>query len=413
MSTLKMVALAPRAYLRRNFIWTLAGNGVYGASQWAVLSLIAKLGSTEMLGRYALAVAIATPPMMLSHLNLRAVLATDAEREHPFADYLKVRHAMNAAGMVAVACIAFASVAPMVTLLIGVSLAAENQSDLYFGALQRRERMDTIASSMMLRGAGSVAAVAGALAFTNDLIVVAAALCSARLLLLFTYDRPKAGSQEAAAEHGQGSHWRILRNALPLGAVLMLISLTTNLPRYAIERLLGTAPLGIFAAIASFVAVGYLVTNALGQSTMPRLARCYVERDLTAFRKLTVTTALMGAGVGVAGVIAATLIGAPVLALLYRPEFADFAPVLIATMAAGILLYTANTLGYANTSTRKFDMQVPLFGVSALVCFIASEIFIPRHGLMGAAMALASAAAVQIVGHLYILRRTLREAARQ
>jgi O-antigen/teichoic acid export membrane protein len=193
----------------------------------------------------------------------------------------------------------------------------------------------------------------------------------------------------------------------------MLISLTTNAPRYAIERWLGTEPLGTFAALASFVAIGYLITNALGQSTMPRLANSYVARDVTAFRKLASVTALMGAGVGIAGVIAATLIGGPILALLYRPEFAAFAPVLVAVMAASVLLYTANTLGYVNTSTRKFDMQVPLFGVSALVCLIVSEIFIPRQGLMGAAIALASAATVQIAGHLYILQRTLREAARQ
>jgi O-antigen/teichoic acid export membrane protein len=231
--------------------------------------------------------------------------------------------------------------------------------------------------------------------------------------LLFAYDRPKGSRHEAAPEHRQSSRWRILRSAAPLGAVLMLISLTTNLPRYVIERRLGTEPLGIFAAIASFVAVGYLVTNALGQSTMPRLARCYVERDLPAFRKLTVTTALMGAVVGVAGVIAAALIGGPVLALLYRPEYAAFAPVLVAIMSASVLLYTANSLGYVNTSTRKFDAQVPLFGASALVCLVASEIFIPRYGLNGAAMALASAAAVQIAGHSWILRRTLLEAVRQ
>ena len=405
--------LAPRAHLRRNFIWTLAGNGVYGASQWAALSLIAKLGGTEMLGRYALAVAIATPPMMLSHLNLRAVLATDSNREHPFADYLTVRHAMNAAGLIAVACIAFASVGPAVTLLIGLGLAAENQSDLYFGAMQRRERMDTIATSMMLRGVGSIAAVAGGLAFTRDLIVVAGALCSIRLLLLLAYDRPKGSSGEEEPAKPDNSRWRILRNALPLGAVLMLISLTTNVPRYTIERWLGTEPLGAFAALASFVAIGYLITNALGQSTMPRLAQSYVARDLSAFRKLATATALMGAGVGIAGVIAAAVIGGPVLGLLYRPEYAAFAPVLVAVMGAGVLLYTANTLGYVNTSTRKFDMQVPLFGASALVCLVASEIFIPRHGLIGAAMALASAAAVQIVGHLLILRTTLREAARQ
>ena len=36
--------------LRSNFAWTFAGNSIYGACQWGVMSLIAKLGSGEMLG---------------------------------------------------------------------------------------------------------------------------------------------------------------------------------------------------------------------------------------------------------------------------------------------------------------------------------------------------------------------------
>src|ERR1039458_10701282 len=81
----------PSASLRSSFAWTLAGNGLYAAAQWATLSLAAKLGGSEMLGQYALAVALTTPLVMLSHLNLRAVLATDLDGRHPFGDYVAVR----------------------------------------------------------------------------------------------------------------------------------------------------------------------------------------------------------------------------------------------------------------------------------------------------------------------------------
>ena len=64
---------------------------MFAASQWTLLILIAKLGNSVMLGQYALALAIVTPVMQFSHLNLRAVLATDAGETHPFGDYLAVR----------------------------------------------------------------------------------------------------------------------------------------------------------------------------------------------------------------------------------------------------------------------------------------------------------------------------------
>ena len=123
--------------LRTNFAWTIAGNLVYGASQWAMLSLIAKLGNSEILGQYALAVAVATPVAMLSHLNLRAVLATDMERRRPFHDYLAVRLGTAAAALIATAAIALVSGYPRPVIaaivLMGVCLGLENVSDTYYG----------------------------------------------------------------------------------------------------------------------------------------------------------------------------------------------------------------------------------------------------------------------------------------
>ena len=65
--------------LRRNFSWTFVGNVVYSACQAGILMLLAKLGNPEMVGKYGLAMAIATPVLALSSLQLRAVLTTDVK----------------------------------------------------------------------------------------------------------------------------------------------------------------------------------------------------------------------------------------------------------------------------------------------------------------------------------------------
>src|SRR3954447_7257933 len=91
--------------LRSAFAWSFAGNVVNGFSSWAVLALIARLTSIEVLGQYALAVAVASPVAMLAHLNLRTVLATDVTNEHPLADYYAVRVWTAAAGFAVTAVI--------------------------------------------------------------------------------------------------------------------------------------------------------------------------------------------------------------------------------------------------------------------------------------------------------------------
>lgn len=402
---------APPVSLRTNFAWTVAGNVVYGASQWAILSLIAKLGGGEMLGQYALAIAVATPVAMLSHLNLRAVLATDVKRLHPFHDYLAVRLATTAAALVAIAAIAGVSGYPRpvvaAIVLVGVGLGAENVSDTYYGLMQRRERMELIARSMSARGLLSVAALGVTLWLTRSLATAVAALVLARIAVLVAYDLPRGSAGEYLDRTGLPAQVRILRTALPLGIALMLVSLTSNVPRYAIEHNLGTRELGAFAAVASFIAAGGTVVNALGQSATPRLARYFAERDLRRFRELAWRLVALSFVLGTAGVAGAALVGRFVLSILYRPEYAAYNGLFVAVTAAGTLSYAAIMLGYVLTSARSFGPQMPLLAFVMASSAAASWTLVPVMGLGGAAVAIALAACVQIGGAILILRHAM------
>src|SRR4051794_18409006 len=77
--------------VRSNFVWTLAGNVAYAGAQWAVVIILAKWGTTEIVGEYALGLAIAGPVLMFANLQLRMVLVTDVRQECGFPCYLGFR----------------------------------------------------------------------------------------------------------------------------------------------------------------------------------------------------------------------------------------------------------------------------------------------------------------------------------
>jgi O-antigen/teichoic acid export membrane protein len=376
-----------------------------------LLSLAAKLGGAETLGEYALAVAVVTPVVMLAHLNLRAVLATDIERRHPLGDYLAARLAASGLGLAAIGVLAlfssYSGATAAAIVLTGVGQSAETISDAYYGAMQRREEMRGIARSMMARAALSVAAFGAVLYAGGGLVWALAALAAARCAVLLLYDRPAGSAGECLTGAGAPAAWEIVRTALPLGVVLMLVSLNTNLPRYAIERVLGVRELGAFAAVASFVTVGSTLVNALGQAATPRLAGHFSRGERAPFLRLTLKLAGVVLALGAAGVLTASLFGAFLLRILYRPEFAAHAGLLNAVMGVSILAYLAIALGYVLTSVREFKLQVPLFCCAALGCGTASWLLVPRFGLAGAVMALAVAPAVQIAGGAALLARAL------
>ena len=432
--------------LRRNFSWTFTGNLVYAASQWGMLVLLAKLGSPEMVGQFTLGLAVTAPVIMFTNLQLRGIQATDAKQQYAFADYLGLRLIGTGLALLIIAGITLKAgyrwETSLVILAIGLAKAFESISDVFYGLIQQHERMDRIAIALMIKGPLSLLFLSIGVLLTKTVLGGAVGLAIAWAVVLFACDIRNGAlilnsSQKAEIENfletgftvsKVGEHFESTENlhpstfpyqagkkiqnqllprwhlktlgkliwlALPLGFVMMLISLNTNIPRYFIERYLGERQLGIFAAMSYLMVVGQMVVSALAESASPRLAKYYAAGNSTAFRTLLFKLVGVGAVLGGAGVLVAVVAGREILTLLYRPEYGEQADLFVWLMVAAGMGYMSSFLGYGITAARYFRIQMPLFalvtGTSAISCLW----LIPTMGVRGAAIALIVGAVVQ------------------
>lgn len=413
-------AIPRRLTLRANFLWTLVGNVVYAACQWGIIVLLAKLGSPELVGEFGLALAITAPVLIGASLSLRNVQATDTAGEYTFGHYLSLRVFTTAVALLVIAgVVACSGCTPRlaaVIFLIGLAKGFESISDIFFGYLQQREQMDRIARSMIVKGILSLGAVALAIHFTANLAFAAAGMAAVWAAMLFCYDAPVAARLLPGAipavrllipRWTPRMLWRLALLALPGGIVMMLISFSGNIPRYFIAGHLGTHELGIFAALVYPMVAGSTVIGALGQSATPRLAQIYARADRHAFALLLGRMVIIGAVLGVLGVFVVWLAGAPILTLLYRPEYANYVHVFLWIAIATGLGYAASFLGYGMTAARYFRAQVPVFFVTMLVTAAACALLIPRYQLVGAAFAILAATVVQAIGSAAVIWHAL------
>jgi len=423
-----MIAGRRHVSLRENFIWTLVGDAVYAGSLWGMMILLAKLGDPGMVGRFALALAVCAPVYMLVNLQLRAVQATDARDQYLFGDYLGLRIITTLSAFLIIGAITqiagFRPATALVVLAMALAKGVEAISDVFFGLLQKHERMDRIAKSRMIKGPLSLAVMGAAVYLTGEVFWGVLGLLLIWLLVLLIYDirsgeliftegiGEKSGNSPGGA---RGSNWRrprwskgimkkLLFLSLPLGLVMMLISLNANVPRYFIERFFGEAELGVFAALAYFMVGERMIMNALGQSATPRLARYYSEGNGEAFQKIILQLAAFGLLFGLSGVILALLAGRRLLAFFYTPVYAGQAPLFTWLMVAATVGNLASVLGYGMTAARYFKAQLPLFSLVVLVSFLSCLAMVPAHGLMGAVAALGLALTVQLAGGIAVLR---------
>ncbi len=422
MATAEIAYSAPPAVreprLRTMFAWTLAGNVIYAACQWGMISVLAKMGTTVAVGQFALALAITAPVFMLTNLFLRGIQATDARNEFSFGEYFTLRGIGTVLGLGAILLILLFyrrdTISWGVVLFVSAAKSVESFTDVISGLLQKHERLDQVAISMMLKGIFSVAAFSLAFVYWHSVVFASAAMAVTWLAVFLAYDVSVAGKLLRSGDRyltwNREALIKLAKLAAPVGIVMGLVSLNANIPRYAVEHYRGSSELGIFAALAYLVVVVNLIVNALGQSAIARLSRSFSEGNLRHFRSVLERMSFIGLGVAGLGMLFALAFGRVVLRLVYGAVYASHLNLLLLLLGISGVTAVASFLGYGMSAARRFREQLPVTVVSVVICAVSAYALTPRWGLMGAAAAILLSVVSQIAGSFFVLRAAFRHA---
>jgi O-antigen/teichoic acid export membrane protein len=399
--------------------WALAGNAAYAISQWAITVALAKLASPVVVGEFALALALTNPLIVLSLLQLRGVILTQAGKTFPFQTYLLLRVTLSAAAFLIAVIFAIGGDGQggLVWTVAGVGAwkALDAVCDIYFGRWQAHGQMDRVSKALAINGGVSILAVGVAVLLTGTALGAAAGSAIGSVATL-VYVLSRATPAEAVAhpitKHRLRDVLELARLAAPLGVVMAIMSLQVNVPRYFIQQELGAAELGIFAAANQLTLAGGNIITAFAAAASPRLVRCIESRDGEAFQSMLFRLVLFGLALGAGGALLSAFAGGPILAALYRPDYARAASVLVWLSVAAGFTYAGSFLGYGMTIAGAMRSQTPLFVIVLLCTALGCLVLVPRFGVSGAAMSMGFGALIQVLGSMVIVRRALRVQAR-
>lgn len=407
---------ADRARLSANVRWALLGTASSAAANWLMVVLLARSSGPEAVGTYVFALALTAPVMSFASLQLRSLLASDPQGSYGFREYRKLTYLTTALGILASLLIALAagsgSAAWPVLGAVCAMRAADAIAEIYRGLWQQKERMRVIGVGRLLQFLVSVTLVAVIIRMGGGAAGVAAGAALGSLTLLAFMHAWTAGDPEVSralaaspAPVRWSRLWSLAAQGLPLGVILLLGELQSNVPRYFIERTAGKAALGLFAAANQLTTSGQLVVGALGSAALPRLAAWHAAGS-AAFGDLARKLVLGGALFGAAGVLASALVGRQVLALVYKPEFGEAAGMLVVLSVAAGLGFVGSLLGYALTASRVIAVQPVILAITLAVIVLACALLSSRHGGVGVAWALVAGSAVQVAASQVALHRS-------
>lgn len=410
--------------LRKNFIWTLFGSGTYAACQWGMVVILARMGGKDVLGQFALALAVTAPIMLFCNLEIRSIQVTDVRNLYNFYDYLTVRIFTATFGFIIILLMALMVFRDTQTIgaivVLGIAKAFESINDIYYGLQQRYERLDRVARSMIMRGILNVLAFGVVYFILKSLAASIGSLAVINVMVLFFYDIPASRTlPHYVIEKNYTKLFSFLSKikiercfnliilALPMGFATVLVSLNFNVPRYFIKYYLNTEALGLFVALAYFIIIGDMVVNAFGQASSPKLASYYSDNNIKSFKNLFGEMALFSFAIGFISVLGSLFLGHKILRLIYGPEFIANSNIFPWIMTVSIFSYTASCVGYAMTASRQFRIQPIIFFMAFIVNIIGCFIFIPHYQLLGAVWGWISALLLQLILSLFIVMHNL------
>ena len=358
--------------------------------------VLAKAGSAALLGRYSLALAIVAPVVLLTRLQLRAVIATDVEGEHRFGEYLALRLVTNLAAFGAIAlllaALRYGGDFNKVVLALTLVKTIENTSDVFIGRMQRSEWWRSIATASFAKTVCGLGGFVAAWMAGAGLVWSVLAFGAGELLVVALYEFPlvRAGlgleKQSAWPIWNRAAVLKLLSTSAPLGSVAALVSLIVQVPRYFVEAHAGAEALGHWAALTQLATATSLLRQPLGQASLARLA-LYKRVDSQAFRRLFLLLVAGAGAVGIVGVGGTYVLGGFALGLFYRPEYEALQPVFLALMIGMSATHISSAIGFTLTAARCFRSQLMLYVLTGAVSAASCWLLIPQFGLMGAAYA--------------------------
>ena len=412
--------------LKRNITSQTLGNAIYLGSQGLILVVLARLGSARMVGQFSLGMAVAAPAILLSQLNLRQVLATDPRLKFQLSEYVTLRAFLTVIAVAVICVIAvtgdYSSEAASVIVVLGLAKGVESMSDIAYGYFEHQERMSHIARSLAIKGPGTVLAVAVVIFLTGSVLWASVGLAVVWIVGFVAYDlrtvmRIRRSSDDKVFSSSRSGLWlasdfgrlqSLAWTSLPMGIASMLVSLQANIPRYAIEGILGEKALGIYAALAYILSAQGVLMVALARSALPRLATLFEELETASFQKLLFRLCGLGALVGVVGFGISIVAGRAVLSLLFGAEYAPHVAIFQGLMGLGIIINVSTILGYGVVAARRFAARALLMAISSVLAGVLSFVLIPRLGLAGAVWALGIAIIARLLGEWLVVRGSSR-----
>ena len=361
----------------KNVFYNTFGNIFYSFCQWLITIVVVYLENYEFgsAGILSLAMTTSSSFSAISLFSMRNYQISDSKGEFTQGQYVSSRLITCAVALIA--CIIYAIPGNNLFQVLCIAAfmlvrIAESLADVLFGVDQMHDRYGLICLSCTLRGLLTAGSFIVAMRMTHDLVITLFIMAVLNLLVVVIIDvRLTFKLEKIIIKLKDKSLIRLFKQCMPLVAFTFLLSMVNLIPKQVLNMVQGEDSLGIYSSMASPTLVVQVFASVAFAPFIPKLAQLLEKKEYDKFLKIqrfTYIGLVVLAGVVLAG---ASLLGKPVLFLLFKEEILQYYDLFIPIVCCTILLAGVWVIDAIVVTIRR--LKILLIGMVAdfvILCLI-------------------------------------------
>ncbi len=381
------------------YMWNITGSMANAMLSMIVLMIVTRTVDNRQADIFSIAWTISQLMATIGTYQIRNYQATDVKGIFKFRQYLQFRFitlgCMLVCSAVYIAVRNYDIYKALIVFIVCIFRAVDSLADVYEGWFQQKERLDLSGKALTYRVVAAMISFTAALVMTRNLMLSCIVLTVAYIICFFCFNIRyfiNVPSLCEKKEEGHANGW-ILKMAVagfPLflnGYIMMDI---TNTPKMAIDTAISNGIMSngdqtVFTVLfmpASILTLAYIVFRPL----LTKLALVWMQGKPGEFLRILggIIACLMG--VAALGLLAGSILGLPVLSLVYALDLDGYRSHLLIIILGGCVYTFSSVLDNALVVIRKQYILIVSYVMTWIYIKAAAGFFVNSERMLGASL---------------------------
>ena len=401
---------------KKDYLWNTLGVLLQNALSPLLLVVISRENGLVAVGSFAFAFSLSIMFWAIGMWGGRTYQVSDSRSEFANASYIGARLVLAVCILVGawLFCVANSYDSTKTALIVVLVLfkAIESIADAVYGVLQVHGKLYIAGRSLTYKALLGILLFTLVNLLTRDLALASLGLVMVNVAVLLAYELPRAMRVATirVGHHELRSVVTILRRSLPVFVASFLAMFSLNIPRYFIDHF-HSEQNGYFGILAMPITLILLVMTFLLQPNVLRISQLYASGKRSEMRRLVLSLTALTSAVGGAIVLAAFLVGVPLLKAVFGTDFGPYRADLV-VITVGAVLNALVSVGIALlTIVRRFGGQLIMQLSTNIVLAILSYLAIRNYGMTAGVWLFLGISGVQCVTVFVLYARAVAEKA--